>query len=77
MQTAAEYWVDWVCHTGNKDRGGVVTHAVPDGPDARAVCGVCTGGDGAVVTVAEAGSVGCNRCTKILQSRGVLPRIEN
>ena len=72
MQSAQEFWVDWVSHRGSKDTGGCLTHAVPIAGPANAVCGVVTGGDGAVMTVAEAGGVGCQRCTKILEKCGVL-----
>lgn len=72
MQSAQEFWVDWVSHRGSKDAGGCLTHAVPVAGPSNAVCGVATSGDGAVTTVEEAGGVGCRRCTKILEKRGVL-----
>jgi hypothetical protein len=72
VQSANGFWVDWVAHRGNKDTCGCLTHAVPiDGPSS-AVCGVETGGEGAVLTLAEASGVGCQRCTVILQKRGIL-----
>lgn len=73
MLTAKDYWVDWVCFRGTQDSGGVVTHAVPNSGGHRAVCGVETGGDGAVLTLEETGEVGCRRCANILEKRGVLP----
>ncbi len=72
MQVAQGFWVDWVSHRGSKDTGGCLTHAVPMEGTSSAVCGVKTGGDGAVMTVEEAGGVGCQRCTMILKKRGVL-----
>lgn len=72
MHTAQDFWVDWIAHRGSKDTGGCLTHAVPKEGPANAVCGVATGGDGAVMTVEETGGVGCQRCTEILKKRGVL-----
>lgn len=72
MPTASDYMVDWRTHSSGREMGGCLTHAC-EGGAARAVCGVETGGDGGNETVAQAGGVGCRRCQRILESRGVLP----
>lgn len=72
VQSTQGFWLDWVSHRGSKDTGGCRTHAVSMEEPSRAVCGVKTGGDGAVMTIEEAGGVGCLRCTMILKKRGVL-----
>ena len=73
MDSASEHWVDWCAHSGSRDCGGSMTHAVDArGSMERAICGVPVGGDGCVFTVVEIGGVACMRCTKILTKRGIL-----
>lgn len=73
MPTANDYWIDWRTHRGTPGIGGVTTHAVLDGAEGKAVCGVMALGDGRCFTLAEVGHVGCRRCDKILTTAGVLP----
>ncbi|AWE88991.1 hypothetical protein FA341_15320 [Pseudomonas aeruginosa] len=64
------YWVQWRSY--NAKHGGCCTHATEAGTD-RALCGVQTV-DGAGQTLTDTvGHVGCRRCLKVLQKRGVIP----
>lgn len=64
------YWIQW--RTFSSKTGGSCTHATELDTD-RALCGVVTEDSAGQTLTDTNGRVGCRRCQKILQRRGVIP----
>jgi hypothetical protein len=64
------YWIQWRSY--NAKNGGSCTHATELDTD-RALCGVVTVDSAGQTLTDTHGHVGCLRCQKALQKRGVIP----